>query len=249
MSSHHCLNCSSPVEQNFCAHCGQKASTHRYSIKHFVEHDFVHGVWHVDKGILFTIKELFTRPGHSVREYIGGKRVNYFSFVSLILLIMAVSALLQPYTHIKMADFTSKETRAAMTSFEQFTTKYPKIVLLVAIPVWSALSFLWFRKARLNYSEHLVLNSYAIIPQLLVALLFTAITIFYTNMNVLSVLYVVIMPLFQFVYYTWFYYQFFSVYEYGEGSLLFRSIMVFISYLLITVAIGVIFGIMHHPSH
>ncbi len=70
-----CLNCEHSIAEKYCSCCGQKTSTHRYSLKHFVEHDFVHGVWHVDKGIVFTIKELFTRPGHSVREFILGKEL------------------------------------------------------------------------------------------------------------------------------------------------------------------------------
>jgi hypothetical protein len=48
---------------------------HSYSIKHFIEQDLIHRIWHVDTGILFTIRELFTRPGHCVREFINGKRV------------------------------------------------------------------------------------------------------------------------------------------------------------------------------
>ena len=92
MTNDSCLNCNQNIRSNYCDYCGQKASTHRYSVKHFIEHDFIHGVWHVDKGILFTLKALFTRPGHFVRNYIEGKRVNYFNFVSLLILIMAISA-------------------------------------------------------------------------------------------------------------------------------------------------------------
>lgn len=66
-----CLNCTAPVTQNYCANCGQKSTAHRYSIKHFLAHDFIYGVWYIDKGI-FTLKGLFARPGHSVREFIQG---------------------------------------------------------------------------------------------------------------------------------------------------------------------------------
>src|SRR5687768_14676548 len=125
---HHCLNCNHQAGNNFCPHCGQKSSTHRYSVMHFVEHDFIHGVWHVDKGILFTIKELFTRPGHSVREFIQGKRVNYFSFVTLILLILTISSLLTPYIHIKLSDLMPANTKGMMNSLEKFASKYPKLV-------------------------------------------------------------------------------------------------------------------------
>src|SRR6478609_6433349 len=96
-----CLNCGHPLAENFCSKCGQKASTHRYSLKHFIEHDFVNGVWGLDRGVLYTLKDLFTRPGHGVREYVQGKRAYYFNFVALILLILTIAALLDPYSHIK----------------------------------------------------------------------------------------------------------------------------------------------------
>ena len=205
----------------------------------------MHGVWHVDKGILFTIKELFTRPGHSVREYLEGKRIYFYNFISLILLLLAVSALLAPYIHVKMSDLMPQTNKEMMTSFEKFVEKYPKLILLIAVPVYSLFSFVWFRKAKLNYSEHLVLNSYRIIPELIVGLLFSAITIFYTNTKVLAVIYVLAVNLLLVTYSVWFYYQFFSKYNYTKGKLLFKSIMVPVSYLLLSFIIGIVFAFLN----
>lgn len=86
-----CKNCNEVITGNFCVNCGQKASVRRYSLKRFIEHDLVHGIWNVDNGIPFTIKELFLRPGHSVREFINGKRVGYSSFITLLILILGIS--------------------------------------------------------------------------------------------------------------------------------------------------------------
>lgn len=88
MQHKNCLNCNHHLYSNFCSHCGQKASTHRFSISHLLTHEFLHGLMHIDKGILFTLKELFTRPGHSIREYIQGKRINHYHFLSLLLIIV-----------------------------------------------------------------------------------------------------------------------------------------------------------------
>lgn len=242
----YCLNCKSEVSNNYCPQCGQKTSTHRYSIKHFLEHDLIHGVWHVDKGILFTLKELFTRPGHSVREYIEGKRVNYFSFVTLILLILTLSAMLAPYVHVKASDLVPKQSQAIMNSLENFMSAHPKLVLIISIPIYSLFSFLWFRKSGINYSEHLVLNSYRIIPELVIGLIISAITIFYTNTSILAVLYLGFLSLFSFLYSIWFYYQFFSAYRYNKKMLLVRCAMVPLTYLLLPFIIGILFGISKH---
>ena len=74
MDQNYCLNCADQISKNFCANCGQKTDTHRIKIKHFLFHDLLHGVWHLEKGILFTIKEAFVRPGQAALDYIGGKR-------------------------------------------------------------------------------------------------------------------------------------------------------------------------------
>ena len=247
--SPNCLNCTTAVTLHFCPNCGQKSTTHRYSIKHFVEHDFVHGVWHVDKGIFFTIKELFTRPGHSVREFIQGKRVIYFSFITLILMLLTLSGLLAPYTQIKMVDLMPQQSKEMMGAMEKFMSTYPKLTMIITIPFYSLFSFLWFRKSRLNFSEHLVLNSYRIIPELIIGLLVTVISIFYTNTKVLSFLYISIVGMFGLCYTVWFYYQFFSVYYVNKKLLLLRSISVPASYMFLSFLVGVIIaavGVLKH---
>lgn len=238
-----CLNCTAPVTNNYCANCGQKSSTHRYSVKHFIVHDFVHGVWHVDKGILFTLKALFTRPGHSVREYIQGKRVPFFSFITLILLILTVSGLIAPYAHGSMSDLMPKGSKIMMNDLEKFISHYPKLILIIAIPIYSCFSFMWFRKAKLNFSEHLVLNSYRVIVELILGLFVSALTIFYHNTQVLLFLYFGVMSILGIVYSVWFYYQFFSAFNYSKIVLVLRSILVPVSYNLLMLVLGIVYAI------
>ena len=144
-TSKNCLNCGTEVSLNFCPKCGQKTTIHRYSFAHFVEHDLVHGIWHLDKGILFTIKKLLLQPGHSIREFLQGKRVNYFNVITLLILIMGLSYFLNEASPIKITDlFSDEETKKAMSSIEKFSKEYPKLQLLLFIPVYSLFSFLWF---------------------------------------------------------------------------------------------------------
>lgn len=74
--NHHntCLNCATEVSRNYCSNWGQSSHTHRLSLQHFVAHDVIHGVLHLDKGLIFTIKKVMTRPGYAAMEYIAGKR-------------------------------------------------------------------------------------------------------------------------------------------------------------------------------
>jgi hypothetical protein len=244
-----CLNCGHPLAESYCSKCGQKASTHRYSLRNFIEHDFINGVWGVDKGVLYTLKELFTRPGHSVREYVLGKRVYYFNFVALILLILTISALLAPYTHIKMSDLMPEASKAAMNSFENFTTQYPKLLLLIAIPLNSFFSFIWFRRARFNYAEHLVLNSYKTAAELILGLVFSIFTIFYTNINVLAAVYFILSGAGGIIYGVWFYSQFFSKSDYSKTAVIVRSVLIPLSFIFLSLIIGFAWGVFEGVRH
>lgn len=240
-----CLNCGNPVIEKFCGNCGQKITVHRYSLKHFIQHDLIHGIWHIDAGILFTIRELFTRPGHSVREFINGKRVVFFNFVTLLLIIVGISHLLGEYTQIKISDLMPEDSKGTMNELEELTKKFPKTTLLLAIPFYSFFSLFWFRKSKLNLTEHFVLNSYKTVAELLIALLFTIITIFYANLKVLFIVYGLI-SVFSFIYAFWFYKQFFSAYGYSSKSLILRCLGVVLSYFLFSTLIGIILRILNY---
>ncbi|WP_412467966.1 hypothetical protein [Pedobacter sp. KLB.chiD] len=116
-----CLNYGVQVKQNYCANCGQKSATERYSVKHLPEYDFIHGVWQVDNGILFTLKNLFIRPENSVRKCIQDKRVLYFSFNTLIMLILTASGLVAPYTYGTMFYLMPKRSKAMMNDLDKFS--------------------------------------------------------------------------------------------------------------------------------
>ncbi len=247
-----CLNCDRALSEAYCAYCGQKASTHRYSVKHFVMHDLVHGVWHVDKGLLFTIKGLFTKPGTNVRAFIEGKRILYFNCITLIILVLGAGHFLGALSPVKLTDIVPDNSRAVMSVIEEWSTKYPKFVLLFTIPVSSLFSYLWFRRAKLNGTEHLVLNTYKAAAELVIGLLFTAITIVYhNNKEVLYLLYS-FFGLLTMLYSVWFYYQYFSYSGYKRYSLLLRSLMVPVSitffYLLIGLLVGMVAGVMAHKG-
>ncbi len=236
-----CLNCNQEINASFCPNCGQKSSVHQYSVKHFIEHDLVHGILHVDKGILYTIKMLFTTPGHTIREFIQGKRVNIFNFVTLLIIIIGVSHFLSNYAQVTMFDIMPGN-KGFMKEYQDLSQKYPKLILLLTIPFYSIITFFWFKKAKLNLTEHFVLNSYKTAGELLFATLFTLITIFYSNKSVLGLI-LGLISLLSYAYNFWFYRQFFSAYGYTKKSLIIRSFMSVISYFFVSILIGTLIAI------
>jgi hypothetical protein len=238
-----CQNCNETITGNFCANCGQKTNIHRYSLKHFIVHDLIHGFWHVDNGFFFTIKELFTRPGHCIREFINGKRVGYYSFVTLLVIILGISHFVGEYSPVKLSDLMPESSKKTMNIIEEFSNNYPKITLLLTIPFYSVFSFFWFRKSNLNLTEHFVLNSYKTVGESIIVLIFTIITVIYTNQKGLVPIYSFFMLL-SLVYTFWYYKQFFSAYGYSKKSLIIRSLGAIFSYMFFSFMLGIVSAIM-----
>lgn len=61
---------------------------------HFLWNETQSQVLSFDKGILYTSEQLFLRPGESIREYLGGKRVTHIKPIALVILLTGFFALL-----------------------------------------------------------------------------------------------------------------------------------------------------------
>jgi hypothetical protein len=201
MSATHCLNCNAPLQGAYCHSCGQKGNTHRLTLKHFLAHDLVHGLWHLDGAFPRTVKAALLWPGRTAREYIAGRRVGHFNLVTLILILIATNIFLTRslYPHgradaiIKTVykNDTLQGGKTVVTKFnteriekdrdnvvplEQWLKRQLKWIILGAIPLLSLASLIVFRRAGYNYAEHLVVNAFFLAGALAVFLLGTLIT-------------------------------------------------------------------------
>lgn len=163
-----CQNCNKNFEGNFCNNCGQSAKTHKMNF-HFLWHDLQHGLLHVDKGIFFTAKELFTRPGHSIREYIHGKRVNHFKPISLVIIFAGLYGFLFHYFEINIlsnnisVSGSGEDYIKMKTTVEKMTnwaSQHYAVIALATLPIFSLGTYLGFKKAGYNFVEHFILNAF-----------------------------------------------------------------------------------------
>jgi len=95
-----CRNCDNIYAGNFCNRCGQKASTHRITWKHMI-HDVTHAMFHLDKGIIHSAKELAFQPGQTIKDYLDGKRVNHFNPLLMLLLVGGFCSYLYGMTNLR----------------------------------------------------------------------------------------------------------------------------------------------------
>lgn len=163
-----CKNCNHRFEGNFCNSCGQSSHTHDINL-HYIAHEIQHGIIHVDRGFFFTIRELFTRPGNSIREYIEGKRVDHFKPLAFLLILSTIYAFLShtlgdnSFLENFITGFRSvpdnKGSKVSYVAVDWMLTHYAYTNLLL-IPVSSLASYIAFKKSKYNYFQHIVLNAF-----------------------------------------------------------------------------------------
>lgn len=227
--ANNCLNCNKEVLGKFCSNCSQATSTHRISLHHVFQHDFIHGIFHFDKGFFYTIKELFTRPGHSIREYVQGKRVKHFNAFATIILLITIGYFMKKWT--KFDASVLYEDKTTIKGLLKVLKDYSKITVFLNIPIISAVSYLFFKKSKQNYAENLVLNLYLLCGTLTISLIVTIFTNFSDHKDFLVSLNYFAIAL-TLLYVAIFYYQYFSVYYLKKYQLLIRVVIIAILYLL-----------------
>jgi Protein of unknown function (DUF3667) len=126
-----CKNCGNHSDETFCGSCGQKMHVHRFDTKHIFLHEIPHGIVHLDKGFLLTSKALLTRPGHFIREYIEGKRVNHYGPIQYLFIVGIVIGLLMGlFNYNKIMSQVNNTFGQNKTQTEQLkTNKTPEEII------------------------------------------------------------------------------------------------------------------------
>lgn len=239
-----CKNCDQNLRGNYCNNCGQSAETHRLNF-HFLWHDIQHGLFHFDKGVLYTSKQLLIRPGASIREFLEGKRVKHFKPLSLVVILATIYGLLYHYFHINMFDqvdlINSPNEKAFIEKYNEWMSTHFAWATLISIPFYTLATYITFRKQGYNFIEHLVLNSFLAAQRLIVHIIaFPLIYIYNGTPNMGKIL--IITALIDFSFMVWGYIQFFNKITKVKAFLLsILSYVIFTASLLVLGLIGGIF--------
>ena len=180
---HHnlCKNCDHSFEGNFCSNCGQKTNTKRLDWN-YIFNELKYTFLHINGGLLFTCKELLTRPGDMVKEFIEGKRVKHYKPILLVFVLAGISSLLLHYNGdlLVMEKMSSANKKSVFSpkDFIEFFTKYNTYIQLASIPLISFCTWLAFKKWGYNYIENIIINSFVISQLLLIGIISTPIKYF-----------------------------------------------------------------------
>lgn len=174
-----CKNCHQTYKGHYCNNCGQPAETHKINW-HFLWHDIQHGLLHFDQGIPYSIKQLFTRPGHSVREFIEGKRVKHFKPLSLVVVLATLYGVLYHYFKINLF-LTTSDSTLNYTEFNEWVSTHFSWVTIATIPLFTIGTYICFRKQGYNFVELFVMNTFKASQKLFAHLLSFPLLIYFNG--------------------------------------------------------------------
>ena len=155
-------NCKIELTGEFCSECGLSKETKRIDRQYITEE--IRSVLNFDKGIFYTIKELFIRPGDTVKNFVDGDRkriVKPIIFLIISSLIYTIGQQFLSYEagYIKFDIADTNDTKIIIKVFDWFSKNYgyANIIMAAFIAIWTRL---FFTKYNYNFYEIYILLCY-----------------------------------------------------------------------------------------
>jgi hypothetical protein len=237
-----CKNCGNLFEGKYCNNCGQPSKTSRLNF-HVILEELQYWLLRYNSEITYTAVQLYTRPGHAIRQYIEGKRIKFFKPISLVIVLSAIYAVLNHLFGIQIlakSDIINASTEIDYDQFGEFITNHFGWFSILSIPMYTIGSYFIFKKQGYNFVEHIVLNAYIASQRLylniatfpLIYLLHGTPAI-HTARNIISGIGIIL--------FAWTYTQFFN--KMKKAKTIFFSIFVYLIFILL-LSLAILLGIM-----
>ncbi len=151
-----CKNCNTEIDYNFCPNCGQPKNLKRID-KQYIMHEIEH-VLHFERGILHTVKELFTNPGKNIRKYLTESRTRLVKPVIFIFLTSLLYTLINNFFHIEDAyvnnNVFDNSVIIKIINWMQSHYGYANLLTGIFIAMWLKILF---KKYDYNFYELLIM--------------------------------------------------------------------------------------------
>jgi hypothetical protein len=161
----HCINCNQMMAVNFCSHCGQK----KYARidKKYIWDEAQYTFLHLNKGFLYSVKQIIKNPGKKAKDYLDGKRVNHYKPLLLAFVLSGISAFLSYKILGLREDLSTINAQASRADnfasiAQNVVSHYYSIIMLVLVPFFAITTYVSFKREGHNYFEHIVLNAYVL---------------------------------------------------------------------------------------
>jgi len=192
-----CKNCSTEFQGNYCNNCGQKKVINKLNLKD-IWNDLISSIINYETGFLRTIFSLVVKPKEIITDYINGKQKSYYNPIKLLFIILTIKTFIE----IKLINNSTKEliknNKLIATITENDFFKLSQIILL--IPILSFLSYFFFKRYKYNFTEHILINTYALSISSVFVILYYLINTIIGNGNTGTIGVLIDLLLFSWVY-------------------------------------------------
>lgn len=233
-----CKNCGNVFNGNYCNQCGQSAKTKRINHE-FLWEDIQHGLLHYDKGITYSLKKLFEKPGYVIEEYIEGKRINHFKPISMVIIMATIYALI--YHFLDLNHRSALDKSSGMILEKVFEHYYWFVV--ATIPIYAFTTYIMFKKSGYNFYEFIIFEAFKTSQRLFIHIVFLPVLYFLKDRSGFDLVSYLLLIL-DFILIFWTNRQFFSKIQLKEVflksiiSCILYGIFVFILFIIIILALG-----------
>lgn len=160
-----CPACGKISQGDFCMHCGEKLQHDRISFKHFIR-DIPFVFFNFGPKFFRTVFALAKSPGNMVKKYFSGDRVRYFKPINYFMFIGGFVVLLHLTFHIGGTNDKFYEdlldNKDLGKKLDQFDEQFLAGLLFIQFPIIAVFTWLFFRKRKHLFGEHLVANAFFI---------------------------------------------------------------------------------------
>ena len=149
-----CKNCNKGLTGKFCSSCGFPNKLKRIDRQYVI--DEISSVITFDKGFFYTVKELFKRPGSTIREFILEDRKRLVKPIVFLIICSFFYTIAQQFLsfeadYIKL-NIDDRNTSFIIKMYDWFSKNYgyANILMAILITLWINI---FFKKYNYNYYE------------------------------------------------------------------------------------------------
>ena len=184
-----CKNCGNHFQGLYCNKCGQRVIKERNTVKHFF--DLIFDSFDVKRGVLYTCKLLFINPGKLVNEYLDGRTKDYYNPLRYLIIISGLFAIFMIgfdvldkniETTNELLELKNSDLKL-QTILIAYVRRYLNIFTLLFLPFYSLISKWVFKKYKLYYAEHLIINSFLFAQHTLIQILVIFVILFIPGLS------------------------------------------------------------------
>ncbi|MBS9774419.1 MAG: DUF3667 domain-containing protein [Tenacibaculum sp.] len=168
-----CKKCNEEIIKNYCPNCGIPKKIERIDFYYILSQ--LASIFTLQKGIFYTIKEVFIRPNKSIKNFILYDRNSLVKPIIFLFLTSFIYALINRLLNIEILRIEVDSNEILKYSFLKIledNIAYMNIIFIFFIAMWLRL---FFRKQSFNFFEILILLCFVIGNVLLMSSIFNII--------------------------------------------------------------------------